>query len=250
MKTTKYQVTKGSQTYRGFVLDNVLHSKTQGDIHYNIYVPKDYDGKTPYALFMTLPGYQGLYFQGVGENLRTEEVGFTARKYNSKMIIAAPQLNDWNDTSAKQVIRLTKYLLSEYNINPSKVYAEGYSGGGETMSRVMGMEPDLFTAYLQGASQWDGSYEKVVKSRTPVYLVVGEHDEYYGSEPSKEAYQTLHDLYQKEGLSEKEIRKLLVLDVKDDNYFKKAGVDNQHGHGGSLFFKEDMIMKWLFDKTK
>ena len=31
------------------------------------------------------------------------------------------------------------------------MYAEGYSGGGETMSRVMGLRPDLFTAYLLGA---------------------------------------------------------------------------------------------------
>ena len=38
------------------------------------------------------------------------------------------------------------------------MYAEGYSGGGETMSRVMGLRPDLFTAYLQCSSQWDGAY--------------------------------------------------------------------------------------------
>lgn len=52
------------------------------------------------------------------------------------------------------------------------------------MSQVMGLRPDLFTAYLQGASQWDGAYEPVAESHTPVYLVVGEGDEYYGPEPS------------------------------------------------------------------
>lgn len=64
------------------------------------------------------------------------------------------------------------------------MYAEGYSGGGETMSQVMGLRPDLFTAYLQGASQWDGAYEPVAESHTPVYLVVGEGDEYYGRSPA------------------------------------------------------------------
>ena len=83
-------------------------------------------------------------------------------------------------------------------------YAEGYSGGGETMSQVMGIKPELFTAYLQGSSQWDGEYDAVVESRTPVYLVVGESDEYYGSGPSEEAYQNIHDLYKKEGLSERQ----------------------------------------------
>lgn len=52
------------------------------------------------------------------------------------------------------------------------------------MSQVMGLRPDLFTAYLQGASQWDGAYEPVAESHTPVYLVVGEGDEYYGRSPA------------------------------------------------------------------
>lgn len=40
-------------------------------------------------------------------------------------------------------------------------------------------------------------------------------DEYYGSEPFKEAYQQIHELYKEQGLSESEIDKLVVLDVKD-----------------------------------
>lgn len=249
-ETESENVTQGTENYKGFVLDNVLHSEDEGDIHYNLYVPESYDGSEAYALFLTLPGYQGLYFQGVGENLRTENIGFTAQEYNPEMIIAAPQLDDWGETSARQTIALTEYLLSAYNIDQSKVYVEGYSGGGETMSLVMGMRPELYTAYLQGSSQWDGAYDAVVENRIPVYLVVGESDEYYGSEPSEQAYQNLHDLYEKEGLSDKEIDKLLVLDVKDSAYFKKAGVTNQHGQGGKLFFEDEKIMSWLFEQQK
>ena len=123
-------VTEGTEEYRGFTLDNVLHSETEGDIHFNLYVPDSYDGSRPYALFMTLPGYEGLYFQGVGENLYSEDFGFTAQEYNPEMIIAAPQLSDWGETSADQTIALTEYLLDNYHIDPEKVYAEGYSGGG------------------------------------------------------------------------------------------------------------------------
>lgn len=249
-ETESENVTQGTENYKGFVLDNVLHSEDEGDIHYNLYVPESYDGSEAYALFLTLPGYQGLYFQGVGENLRAENIGFTAQEYNPEMIIAAPQLDDWGETSARQTIALTEYLLSAYNIDQSKVYVEGYSGGGETMSLVMGMRPELYTAYLQGSSQWDGAYDAVVENRIPVYLVVGESDEYYGSEPSEQAYQNLHDLYEKEGLSDKEIDKLLVLDVKDSAYFKKAGVTNQHGQGGKLFFEDEKIMSWLFEQQK
>ena len=245
-----YNVEQGTSKYRDFVLDNVLHSETEGDIHYNVYIPEDYDGTESYALFMTLPGYQGLYFQGVGQNVMTEEFGFMARDYISKMIIVAPQLNDWQDTSARQTIALTEYFLDTYNIDRSRVYAEGYSGGGETMSRVMGMRPDLYTAYLQCSSQWDGNYTEVVKARVPVYFAIGEKDEYYGSEPSINAYNAIHKLYDQEGLSNSEIDRLLVLDIKPTSYFSSEGISNQHGYGGYLFVRDKNIMGWLFGQIK
>ena len=245
-----YNVEQGTSKYRDFVLDNVLHSETEGDIHYNVYIPEDYDGTESYALFMTLPGYQGLYFQGVGQNVMTEEFGFMARDYIPKMIIVAPQLNDWQDTSARQTIALTEYFLDTYNIDRSRVYAEGYSGGGETMSRVMGMRPDLYTAYLQCSSQWDGNYTEVVKARVPVYFAIGEKDEYYGSEPSRNAYNAIHKLYEQEGLSNSEIDRLLVLDIKPTSYFSSEGKSNQHGYGGYLFVRDKNIMGWLFGQIK
>lgn len=56
-------VTEGTEVYRDFVIDNVYHSADAGDIHYNVYIPKSYDGSKPYALYFTLPGYEGLYFR-------------------------------------------------------------------------------------------------------------------------------------------------------------------------------------------
>lgn len=238
------EVTLGTETYRGFQMDNVLHAP-EGDIHYHLYVPDSYDGSEAYALFLTLPGYEGLYFQGMGQNLYNENFAFEALNYNDKMIVAAPQLSDWGEISAEQTIALTEYLLDAYNIDREQVYAEGYSGGGETMSRVMGLRPDLFTAYLQCSSQWDGAYGPVVEARVPVYFVIGESDEYYGSEPSREAYDQLHELYTEAGLSEEEIDQLLVLDIKDAAYFTEGGAFNQHG-GGFLFAQDPEIMGWLF----
>ena len=225
-------------------IPNVLHAP-EGDIHYHIYIPDSYDGSESYALYLTLPGYEGLYFQGVGQNLYSENFAFAALQYNDKMIVAAPQLNDWGKTSAEQTIALTEYLLAHYNIDPDRVYANGYSGGGETMSRVLGMRPDLFTAYLHCSSQWDGAYEPVVKARIPVYLIVGEGDEYYGPGPTQGAYDMFHELYTEAGLSEEEIDRLVVLDIKDAAYFTEGGAPNQHG-GGNLFAQDPEIMGWLF----
>lgn len=88
-------VTDGTEEYRGFLIDNIFHSVSEGNIHYNVYIPESYDGSKPYALYFTLPGYEGLYFQGVAVNLKSEAFGFEAQKYNSEMIIVAPQLSDW-----------------------------------------------------------------------------------------------------------------------------------------------------------
>lgn len=242
-------VTEGTEEYRGFIIDNVLHSPADGDIHYNVYIPESYDGSRPYALYVTLPGYEGLYFQGVAANLRSEAFGFEAQNYNSEMIILAPQLSDWGETSANQTIALTEYFLNEYNIDPGKVYGNGYSGGGETMSIVVGKRPDLFTAYLQVSSQWDGAYESVVAQRLPVYLAIGESDEYYGSEPTQRTYDALHRLYEQQGLTDEEIDKLLVLDIKDHSYFTERNAPNEHG-GGGLFAYDEEIMGWLFSQER
>lgn len=241
------QIEEGTEEFRGFLVDNIYHSPQDGDIHYCIFIPEDYDGTEPYSLYMTLPGYEGLYFQGVAANLRYEDFGIEAQKYRSKMIVVAPQLNDWGMTSANQTIALTEYMISHYNVDRAHVFANGYSGGGETMSLVMAKRPDLFAAYLHVSSQWDGALEPVVDARTPVYIFIGENDEYYGSENAKQTYQTLRDLYQSKGLSEEEIKALAVLDVKPKDYFSSRGVNNEHGGGGLAAHDED-VMKWLFER--
>ena len=238
------EITAGTKMQRGFIIDNVLHSPEYGDIHYSSYIPDTYDGSEPYALFITLPGWEGLYFQGVGANL-FEDFGPEAMKYNDKMIILSTQLNDWGETSAREAIALTEYFLDHYNIDPKKVYLHGMSGGGETGSLVMGMRPELYTAYLMTSSQWDGDLSVLAESRTPVYMAVGEDDSYYGSSSMKNAFAELRSLYQSQGLNDEEIRKLIVLDVKDQDYFAQGGYTDQH-MGGAIFAHDESIMGWLF----
>ena len=235
----------GDEYIRGFLFDNVLHSENDGDIHFGMHIPEIYDGSEPYALFVTLPGYEGLYFQGVGVNIRAEDYGIEAQKYNGKMIVVAPQLNDWRETSARQTVALTRYLIGHYNIDPKKVYLNGYSGGGETGSLVMEIAPDLYTAFLHCSSQWDGDLKPLVEAMTPVYMVTGENDSYYGSSSVRETYDKLVELYRKEGLIDEQIEKLVVLDLKDQTWFDERGIRDQHG-GGGYFAREEDIMNWLF----
>lgn len=240
------KVTEGKIKDREFTVDNVLHSESRGDIHFSSFIPKSYTGSEKYALFITLPGWEGEYPQGLGENLK-EFFPFEAQKYNSKMIIISPQLKGWDEASAEDTIALTEYILRTYNIDRKKVYLEGYSGGGETGSAAVSKRPDLYTVFLIGSSKWDGDYDSVVNAKLPVYLAVGESDSYYGSGPLKKAYNELHERYVKKGLSEKEIGSLLVLDVKPASYFTEKGFKDQHA-GGQLFAKDGKIMGWLFNR--
>lgn len=233
----------GTQKQKGFINDNVLHSDI-GDIHFSSYIPDTYDGSVPYALFITLPGWEGLYFQGVGANM-FEDFGPESIKYNDRMIVLSTQLDDWGETSANMAIELTEYFLENYNIDRDKVYLHGMSGGGETGSLVMGKRPELYTAYLMTSSKWDGDLEVLANARTPVYMSIGEDDSYYGSASLKSAYETLGKLYEDQGLGEDEIRNLLVLDVKDEKYFTDRGYKDQHMGAGTFAYEEDM-MSWLF----
>ena len=172
-------LTPGTQTDRDFVIDNVLSVEGLDDIHYNLYVPEGNEEDEPVALFVTLPGEPGLYYHGAGENLNTEEYPFTAQEYDESMIIAAPQPSDWGQNSADQVIALTEYLIDTYDIDPERVYLHGYSYGGETLSLVMGTKPELYSAALMCASQWDGDPMPLATARVPIRISLGDADEFY-----------------------------------------------------------------------
>lgn len=230
----------------GFEIDKILPvGNSTADLHYHLYVPASYDGKEPYALYISLPGYGGYYFQGIGVNLLNERFAVEAKKYNPRMIIAAPQPEDWGPNSKRQVIALTEYLLGRYSIDRNKVYISGFSGGGETLSLAVAERPDLYAAALHNSSRWDGGFDKIVAARTPVCFVIGESDEYYSSRPARDAYATLAGLYRTAGLAEEQIAELAVLDIKKAAYFTERNMKNQHG-GGTLFAHDAAVMGWLF----
>lgn len=240
-------VIPGSEYYEHFLIDNVL-SFTDGttSLHYHIYIPEEYEGDTKYALYITLPGYGAYYFQGVAVNLKYEEFAIEAKKYNGQMIIVAPQPNDWGETSKKQIIGLTEYIIANYNIDAELVFISGYSGGGETLSLVVSERPELYTAAIHISSKWDGDLSYVSSAQIPIYFVIGENDEYYSSKPAQEAYTSLVSLYKQAGLDQQKIDQLVILDIRSSDYFESKNV-TQH-EGGCLFAKEEEIMSWLFDK--
>ena len=165
------------------------------------------------------------------------------------MIVVSAQLTDWGETSARQAIELTEYFIRNFEVDESRIFAAGYSAGGETMSRAVSMRPDLYAAYLHGASQWDGTFASVAENRVAVYIFMAENDEYYGSQKARDAYDGLYNAYQEIGLSAEEIDKLLQLEIPDNSYFNALGIYNYHG-GGNVLFDDETILNWIIQKNK
>lgn len=223
-----YVLTEGSQTDRGFVVDDALQTPSGRTLHFSLHVPDSYDGSVPYALYVAYP--------------------FVANDYIADMIVASPQLDDWGEQSASDVVELTEWLLGAYSIDADHVYLSGCSGGGETISIVLGTRPELYRRALHTISCWNGDIETLTAAEVPVYMAIGENDDYYGSGPAREAYEEIRAAHRARRLSEERISELVVLDVKPTSYFTERGFAadaGQHGAGGYLFARDEDIMGWL-----
>ena len=80
-------------------------------------------------------------------------------------------------------------------------------------------------------------------------MVIRENNSYYGSTKTKSTYNDMHKLYKNFGLSEEEINKILILDIKPHEYFTSKGDNDEHS-GCNLFAYESDIMNWVFTKVK
>lgn len=140
-------------------------------------------------------------------------------------------------------------MIENLAVNENQVYTAGYSAGGETMSQAVALRPDLYAAYLHGASQWDGTYEPLAREGVAVYIFMGENDEYYGSQKARTAYENLRSAYEEAEYSEAELDELLRLEIPDNAYFNAMGIYNYHG-GGSVLFDRDDIQNWVLAQQK
>lgn len=229
----------------GLVAEQVLEGET-GDIHYSYFLPEGYGEEKSYPLVMTMPGYDMMWFgeDSSGANLNWR--GFLCwTELPEDMIVVSAQLTDWGETSARQAVELTEYFLANFSVDESRVYAAGYSAGGETMSRAVSMRPDLYAAYLHGASQWDGQYAPVA-----VYIFMAEGDEYYGSQRAQEAYDGLRLAYQEAGWSEEETERVLQLQTPGPDWFAERGVTGNYHGGGNVVFEEASVLDWIVSHSK
>ena len=119
-----------------------------GDIHYSYYLPEDFDESKKYPMMVVMPGYDMMWFGEDASDSNLNWSGFLAwTELDEDMIVVSAQLTDWREKSARQAIELTEYFLDNFPVDVNRVYAAGYSAGGETMSQAVSMRPDLYAAY-------------------------------------------------------------------------------------------------------
>lgn len=233
----------------GLIAEQIL-SGAEGDIHYGYYLPESYDGSRRFPMMVVMPGYDRMWFgeESSGSNLKWS--GFTAwTNLDPEMIVVSAQLTDWHEKSARQAIELTEYFVDHFAVNTDRIYAAGYSAGGETMSQAVSMRPDLYAAYLHGASQWDGGYDPVAENGVAVYIYMAEGDEYYGSGKARSAYENLHAAYENAGWSESDIDRVLRLEIPDAAFFNRQGIYNYHG-GANRVFDDPDNLNWVISHSK
>ena len=131
----------------GLVREQILEG-AEGPVHYSYILPENYYPGQKYPLVMTMPGYGQMWF---GEDSSGSNISWNGfqnwANLDEPMIVVSAQLTDWNDKSARQANELAEYFIENFPVDTNRVYAAGYSAGGETMSRAVSMRPDLYAAY-------------------------------------------------------------------------------------------------------
>lgn len=117
------------------------------------------------------------------------------------------------------------------------------------MSRAVSMRPDLYAAYLHGASQRDSDYAPVAKNGVAVFIYMAEGDEYYGSTKARSAYENLHAAYEAAGRNDADIDRVLRIETPGNAFFNAKGIYDYHG-GANIVFDDADNLNWVISRSK
>jgi len=142
---------------------------------YSVFVPADYDGKTPMPLFVTLHGSgvdeRQFVYSVVGrltgaimgprrmvrnpdnENYENQLVAVQRRQITmASMFVIAPKargLSSWYlGDSGKDVLECIEHVKTLYNIDSKRIILDGFSMGGYGAWRLSLLNPNLFRAVI------------------------------------------------------------------------------------------------------
>lgn len=156
---------------------------SENSLAYNLYLPKGYTPEKEYPLVVFIhdagacsDSIQAALFQGLGAVC-------WVRNYPEECIVLAPNytraiVNDnfeytWEVDMTKELI---DFIIMHYSIDKKRVYGTGQSMGCMTLCQLSSTHPELFTACLLVAGQWDPEKMKNIATRTN-WIIVSQGDE-------------------------------------------------------------------------
>jgi predicted peptidase len=157
-----------------------------GPMRYAVFIPRGYNAREPRPVVLALhpggerfPGYGGAFVQQV------VAPGLT----DLGAIIIAPDVptRAWTDPIAERaVVALIRSMLTEYNIDRSRVLVAGFSLGGRGTWFLSSRHSDLFTAAIvMAGSRGDEPIDRL--ARIPTYVIHSRDDEVVPFEPTERA---------------------------------------------------------------
>jgi len=175
---------------------------------YSVFIPLDFNEKTPMPLFVTLHG------SGVDERRTAFDMARTIqmarlRKKLGGFIVLAPKargLSDWYlGDSGKDVIECINHLKKLYNIDERKIILGGFSMGGYGAWRLGLLYPELFKALIiaSGAVSPPGDLkgenildllDRVKPKRMNIFIIHGDKDNSIPVENARMAVRKLEEL--------------------------------------------------------
>jgi predicted peptidase len=118
-------------------------------LRYLIYLPLNYDSHEKWPLLLYLHGGMGrgndfkkLYWYPVPKMI-------LEKKYSLPFIIVIPQCPEgkmWSDMELINVAELLESIIESYNVDRTRIYAIGYSMGGNGVLALAFYAPDIFAA--------------------------------------------------------------------------------------------------------
>ncbi|OOF71527.1 hypothetical protein BKG89_00310 [Rodentibacter caecimuris] len=192
-KTANAEVTINGKTLRTNSATNLIVEQFQQDkfrdektgkiLKYNLFTPQHSEEALPLVLFMHDAGVtseqtQATLFQGLGAVIWADPIEQAKRP----CYVLAPQYDeiiaddDWRTSDyLDTTIHLIQKLISEYNIDPKRIYATGQSGGCMAATAMNIKYPDFFAASYLVAGKWGADLvNPIVKNK--VWWMASEDD--------------------------------------------------------------------------
>jgi predicted peptidase len=164
-----------------------------GPMRYALTLPRGYTGREARPLILALhPG--GQRFPGYGASFVQQVVAPGLSSLGA--IIVAPDVptRSWTDEIAERaVLGLVKSVMTDYNVDPSRVMVVGFSLGGRGAWFHSSRHTDIFkAAIVMAGSTGDEPIEKL--ATVPTYVIHSRDDEVVEFEPTDKAVKELKRL--------------------------------------------------------